>query len=143
MERGNAVTASRTTGTGITPPPPGVPASPTPANRPRLGVNLVEKLTKNWVLPVLVALIMTFRCISGSEFFSVSDFRDILYNASEPGVLAAGMALVIMGGQIDPMLAERVREDTPDTGATTGHQCLAVHIDHSPALSCPETVPAV
>ncbi len=128
------MTTTRTGGALVHEPP----AAPTPGREPGTRAKVLRQLTRNWVLLVLVALIVTFWSISGSEFFSVPDFRDILYNASESGVLAAGMTLVIIGGQIDlsvgsvlvfsSVIAAKVIVAIEGTGTTFHHPDVALTV---------------
>jgi ribose transport system permease protein len=74
------------------------PDEPRPAGRTR---RAAAALTSNWVFLALVVLIAFFSVKAGGEFFSVTNFRDIVFNASGTTLLAVGAAYLIIGGQLD------------------------------------------
>ncbi|HEX5113582.1 MAG TPA: ABC transporter permease [Pseudonocardiaceae bacterium] len=74
-----------------------------PAGEPTRGRmrQVLTTLTGNWVFLALIVLIVVFTVDSGSTFFAVSNFRNILLNASDTMLLAVGSAYLIIGGQLD------------------------------------------
>jgi ribose transport system permease protein len=76
----------------------GAPAEDAPRSRMR---GVLTTLTGNWVFLALVLLVVVFSLSSGSTFFAVSNFRNILFNASDTMLLAVGTAFLIIGGQLD------------------------------------------
>lgn len=69
--------------------------------RPTRGRQAATTLTSNWVFLALIALVVFFAVRSGNTFFSLSNFRNILFDASGTMLLATGMAFLIIGGQLD------------------------------------------
>jgi ribose transport system permease protein len=86
-----------TTGLSVveSPPRPDEPAAPSRARR------AAGTLTGNWVFLALVVLVVFFSAKAGGTFFNVSNFRDIVFNASGTMLLAVGAAYLIIGGQLD------------------------------------------
>ncbi len=92
------IPATSTRGSTVTPQPEDTPQ----AKPPRLSVgNVVAAVTGNWVFLALLGVIVVFAFWGGTTFFSVSNFRDILWNSTSIILLAVGTAYLIIGGQLD------------------------------------------
>jgi ribose transport system permease protein len=74
------------------------PDQPPPGGRTR---RAAAALTGNWVFLALVVIIAVFSVKAGGQFFSIANFRDIVFNASGTMLLAVGAAYLIIGGQLD------------------------------------------
>lgn len=68
-----------------------------------LGLNFKKKkfAVKDWVLEIILIIMVIFFSVATPRFFSSSNLLNILRNMSFKGIIALGMTMVIISGEID------------------------------------------
>ena len=77
-------------------------------NLSHINVNKVRNLILDHIIEILLVLLVVIMSLVSSSFFTVGNIMNILRNQALKGVIAFGMTMVIVAGQIDLSIGSQV-----------------------------------
>lgn len=97
--------------------------------------NRIKNIVLDHIIEILLILLIVIMALVSSNFFTFNNFMNILRNQALKGVIAFGMSMVIIAGQIDlsigstvalaGVIVARFCRDLPDaTGMTVTAACI-------------------
>ncbi|GAA0181477.1 ABC transporter permease [Clostridium sediminicola] len=86
----------------------------------RINKSKIKKITSKYMLEIILLLIIIVMSFISSGFFTTNNLLNILRNMSLQGVIAFGMTMVIISGEIDLSIGSTVALTGVIVGMTTG-----------------------
>ena len=100
----------------------------------KMGNNRIKNLVLDHVIELLLIILIVVMSIVSKNFLTVNNIMNIFRNQALKGVIAFGMTMVIISGQIDLSIGSQVAlagvivarfcRDLPSTGASVTAACL-------------------